>query len=44
MPLAVAPDGARIYYEFQGAGEPLLLIAGQANDHQWNLVHHPLNT
>lgn len=39
MPFAVAPDGARIYYEFQGQGEPLLLIAGQANDHHlWNLV------
>ena len=39
MAFATAPDGTRIYYEVQGAGEPLLLIAGQANDHHlWNLV------
>ncbi len=41
MPFAIAPDGVRIYYEFQGTGEPLLLIAGQANDHHlWNLVRN----
>jgi pimeloyl-ACP methyl ester carboxylesterase len=39
MPFAPAKDGVRLYYEVSGAGEPLLLIAGQANDHYiWNLV------
>jgi pimeloyl-ACP methyl ester carboxylesterase len=39
MPYAIALDGVRIYYEFEGTGEPLLLIAGQANDHHlWDLV------
>ncbi len=39
MPFAIAPDGVHIYYEVQGTGEPLLLIAGQSNDHHlWNLV------
>src|ERR1051326_4427742 len=37
MPYASAPDGARIYYETSGAGEPLLLVSGQGSDHQgWN--------
>jgi pimeloyl-ACP methyl ester carboxylesterase len=34
MPYASAPDGARIYYETSGAGEPLLLVSGQGSDHQ----------
>jgi 3-oxoadipate enol-lactonase len=39
MPLSLAPDGARLYYEVSGAGEPLLLIAGRNSDHLlWNLV------
>ncbi len=33
MPFAGAPDGARIYYETQGRGEPLLLIMGRGSDH-----------
>jgi len=33
MPFAMAPDGARIYYETQGSGEPLLLIMGRGSDH-----------
>ncbi|MCL4393891.1 MAG: alpha/beta hydrolase [Chloroflexi bacterium] len=39
MPFAHAEDGARLYFEESGAGEPLLLIAGRNNDHHvWNLV------
>lgn len=39
MPFALAEDGVRLYYEVSGAGEPLLMIAGQASDHHlWNLV------
>ncbi len=39
MPFAVASDGVRLYYEVQGKGEPLLLIAGRASDHHlWNPV------
>jgi pimeloyl-ACP methyl ester carboxylesterase len=39
MPYASAPDGARIYYETSGAGEPLLLVSGQGSDHQgWNIL------
>jgi pimeloyl-ACP methyl ester carboxylesterase len=39
MPFATAPDGARIYYETAGAGEPLLLISGQGGDHHgWDEV------
>jgi pimeloyl-ACP methyl ester carboxylesterase len=33
MPFATAADGARIYYEETGSGEPLLLISGQGGDH-----------
>src|SRR5262245_69054 len=33
MPFASAPDGARIYYETQGHGEPLLLVMGRGSDH-----------
>jgi pimeloyl-ACP methyl ester carboxylesterase len=32
---AVAPDGARIAYQVEGEGPPLLLLAGQANNHHW---------
>jgi len=36
MPFVTATDGARLYYEVTGAGTPLLLIAGQAQDRaQW---------
>lgn len=39
MPYATASDGVRLYYEEIGAGEPLLLINGQAGDHTgWDLV------
>ena len=39
MPYATASDGVRLYYEEIGAGEPLLLINGQASDHTgWDLV------
>lgn len=43
MPFAVSPDGVRLYYETTGRGEPLLLIAGRAVDHNiWNLVRGDL--
>jgi pimeloyl-ACP methyl ester carboxylesterase len=39
MPYATASDGVRLYYEELGAGEPLLLISGQASDHtSWGTV------
>jgi len=39
MPFALTQDGVRLYYEVTGAGEPLLLIVGQANDQNiWNLI------
>jgi len=39
MPFAIAPDGARLYYETLGAGEPLLLVMGQGGDHHgWDAV------
>lgn len=39
MPYATAVDGARIYYEIEGAGAPLLLISGQAGDHHgWDEI------
>ena len=39
MPFAPALDGARLYYEEHGSGEPLVLIAGQAHDHHmWDPI------
>jgi 3-oxoadipate enol-lactonase len=39
MPFTEAADGARIYYETHGAGEPLLLISGQGGDHHgWDAI------
>jgi 3-oxoadipate enol-lactonase len=36
---ATAPDGARIGFDTAGAGEPLVLLAGQANSrHWWDVV------
>ncbi|WP_029538926.1 MULTISPECIES: alpha/beta fold hydrolase [unclassified Rhodococcus (in: high G+C Gram-positive bacteria)] len=35
MPHAVASDGTRIAYQVSGEGPPLLLLAGQANNHHW---------
>ncbi|MDN5852053.1 MAG: alpha/beta hydrolase [Actinomycetia bacterium] len=35
MPLARAADGVAINYDVRGAGEPLLLLAGQSNNHRW---------
>ncbi|MBW0101903.1 alpha/beta fold hydrolase [Pseudonocardia sp. KRD291] len=32
---ATAPDGARIAFDVQGSGEPLVLLAGQANSRHW---------
>jgi pimeloyl-ACP methyl ester carboxylesterase len=32
---AMAPDGARIGFDAAGAGEPLVLLAGQANSRHW---------
>jgi pimeloyl-ACP methyl ester carboxylesterase len=32
---ATAPDHARIAYQVEGDGPPLLLLAGQANNHHW---------
>ncbi len=33
MPFVTLPDGVRMYYETEGAGEPLLLLMGMASDH-----------
>ncbi|MFE4361494.1 alpha/beta fold hydrolase [Kitasatospora sp. NPDC056800] len=35
MTHATAPDGTRIAYQLRGEGAPLVLLAGQANDHHW---------
>ena len=32
---AVADDGTRLAYQYAGQGRPLLLLAGQANNHHW---------
>ena len=33
MPFVTVPDGTQLYYEEDGAGEPLLLVSGQRQDH-----------
>lgn len=39
MAIAIAEDGARLAYDARGDGPPILLIAGQAQDHRlWALV------
>jgi pimeloyl-ACP methyl ester carboxylesterase len=35
MTYATTPDGTRIAYQLQGNGAPLVLLAGQANNHHW---------
>ncbi|HEV7628972.1 MAG TPA: alpha/beta fold hydrolase [Streptomyces sp.] len=35
MPYARTADGVRIAYQVQGEGAPLVLLAGQANNHHW---------
>jgi pimeloyl-ACP methyl ester carboxylesterase len=35
MPHATTPDGVRIAYQVRGEGPPLVLLAGQANNHHW---------
>ncbi|NLU66001.1 alpha/beta fold hydrolase [Streptomyces sp. HNM0574] len=35
MAIAYADDGAALWYEVRGGGEPLVLLSGQANDHHW---------
>ncbi|TDC33073.1 alpha/beta fold hydrolase [Kribbella albertanoniae] len=35
MPYATALDGVRIGYQVSGAGQPLVLLAGQSNNHTW---------
>jgi len=35
MQYTTTPDGVRIAYQVQGAGAPLVLLAGQANNHHW---------
>ncbi|MEU7768087.1 alpha/beta fold hydrolase [Nocardia sp. NPDC049190] len=35
MPYAEAADGVRLAYQIAGAGDPLVLLAGQANNHHW---------
>jgi pimeloyl-ACP methyl ester carboxylesterase len=43
MPFASAPDGTHLYFETEGAGEPLLLIAGRNGDrHLWDIVREDL--
>jgi len=39
MPFATRPDGTRLYYQSQGQGPALLLLAGQSCDHrEWDRV------
>ena len=35
MPHTTTPDGVRIAYQVRGEGAPLVLLAGQANNHHW---------
>jgi pimeloyl-ACP methyl ester carboxylesterase len=35
VPNAAAIDGTRIAYQVRGVGQPLLLLAGQSNNHTW---------
>lgn len=35
MPHATAKDGVKLSYQTRGAGRPLVLLAGQANNHHW---------
>jgi 3-oxoadipate enol-lactonase len=35
VPHATAADGNRIAYQVRGEGQPLVLLAGQANNHTW---------
>ncbi|MBO0655678.1 alpha/beta fold hydrolase [Streptomyces triculaminicus] len=35
MPHAKTPDGVAIAYQLRGDGAPLVLLAGQANNHHW---------
>jgi 3-oxoadipate enol-lactonase len=39
MPFATARDGAQLYFEESGSGEPFLLIHGNAIDHRgWDPI------
>ena len=39
MPFATCQDGTRLYYQYQGQGPALLLLAGQSCDHrEWDRV------
>ncbi|MFH8607890.1 alpha/beta fold hydrolase [Streptomyces sp. NPDC018029] len=35
MPYARAADGTAIHYQLHGSGDPLVLLAGQSNNHHW---------
>lgn len=35
MPTTTTPDGTALAYQTAGRGAPLLLLAGQSNDHRW---------
>jgi pimeloyl-ACP methyl ester carboxylesterase len=35
VPHATTADGCRIAYQVQGEGQPLVLLAGQSNNHTW---------
>ncbi|MFJ1915857.1 alpha/beta fold hydrolase [Streptomyces sp. NPDC088147] len=35
MPYTTTPDGVGIAYQVQGEGAPLVLLAGQSNNHHW---------
>lgn len=35
MPHAQTPDGVEIAYQVRGGGDPLVLLSGQANSHEW---------
>ncbi|MEU6615581.1 alpha/beta fold hydrolase [Streptomyces parvus] len=35
MPYVMTPDEVRIAYQVRGQGPPLVLLAGQANNHRW---------
>jgi pimeloyl-ACP methyl ester carboxylesterase len=41
MPFVTLPDGVKMYYEVEGAGEPLLMLMGRASDHYgWGRLPH----
>jgi pimeloyl-ACP methyl ester carboxylesterase len=35
VPHATTPDGVAVAYQVRGGGDPLVLLSGQANSHEW---------